>query len=126
MEHFLDGIEWENIVGYSRAIKINNTIEVSGTTAYVNNQVIGILDPYLQTKITIEKIIKAVEGLGGSCSDIVRTRIYVKHIRDWEIIGRAHAIFFSTIQPATSMIEVSNLIHPDMLVEIEATAILTK
>ena len=80
MEHFLDGVIWENKVGYSRAIKVNDTIEVSGTTAVINNEVVGKGDPYLQTQVSIEKIIKAVENLGGKVTDIVRTRIFVKVI----------------------------------------------
>jgi enamine deaminase RidA (YjgF/YER057c/UK114 family) len=126
MEHFLDGVIWENKVGYSRAIKVNDTIEVSGTTAVINNEVVGKGDPYLQTQVSIEKIIKAVENLGGKVTDIVRTRIFVKDISDWEKVGNAHSLFFSSTKPATSMLEISKFIHPDILVEIEATAILTK
>lgn len=117
------GAPWEDIVGYSRAVRKANIIEVSGTTSSDNGQVVGKGDYYYQTKFILEKIVAAIEKAGGSASDIVRTRIYVVDIKNWESVARAHSEFLGAIKPATAMVEVSALINDDLLVEIEATAI---
>ncbi len=118
------GAPWEAIVGYSRAVKIGNTIEVTGTVAVDGDQPVGIGDPYVQTKFIIQKIENVLQQAGGSLTDVVRTRIFVTDIAQWEAIGRAHGEFFGTIRPCTTMVEVSRLIAPEYMVEIEATAIL--
>lgn len=116
--------KWENIVGYSRAVRIGNIIEVSGTTAIdEKGNIIGPNDYYLQTKYIFEKIQKALEQAGGKLSDVIRTRMYVKDILYWQEVAKAHNEFFNTIKPATSMVEVSSLIDDDLLVEIEASAV---
>jgi len=118
------GAKWEDIVGYSRAVKVGNVIEVSGTAAVDGGGVVGKGNAYEQTKFIIMKIEKALKEAGSELKDVVRTRIYVTDISRWEEIGKAHGEFFKNIKPATSMVEVKALIEPDMLVEIEATAIL--
>lgn len=119
------GAKWESIVGYSRAVKIGNHIVISGTTSTGDEgQIVGIGDPYQQTKQIIKKIKTAVENAGGSLKDVVRTRMYVTDIENWEEVGRAHGEYFRDIKPAATMVEVSKLIEPDLLVEIEAEAIL--
>ena len=118
------GAPWEDIVGYSRAVRIADLIEVSGTTATDQGEVVGKGDYYKQTKFILEKIIAAIEKAGGKVSDIVRTRIYVRDIKQWEAVAKAHFEFLGSIKPATSMVEVSALIDEDLLVEIEATAML--
>jgi enamine deaminase RidA (YjgF/YER057c/UK114 family) len=118
------GAKWESIVGYSRAVRIGNHIEVAGTTASEGDVIIGENDPYKQTVYVLQKIEKALKEAGASLSDVVRTRIFATDISKWEEIGKAHGEFFLDIRPATTMVEVSALIHPAMLVEIEATAIL--
>ncbi|MBK7979695.1 MAG: RidA family protein [Ignavibacteriae bacterium] len=115
---------WEDIVGYSRAVKVGPHIYISGTTALnENGNLIGINDPYLQTIQTIKNIELALNKFGAALENIVRTRIYVKNISDWQIIGEAHGEYFRNIKPATSMVEIKNLIMPEMLVEIEADAV---
>ena len=115
---------WEKKVGYSRAVRIGNTIEVSGTVAIKENTVVGIDDPYLQTKRILEIINEVLQEAGAKMEDVVRTRIYVTNISAWEEVGRAHGEVFKDIMPATSMVEVSRLIDPDFLVEIEVSAII--
>ncbi len=120
-----DGVPWENIVGYSRLVKIGNHIEVAGTVAVnENNELIGKGDPYLQTKFILQKIGYYLEKVGSSLNDIVRTRMFVTDISRWEQYGKAHGEIFSTIKPCTSMIEIKSLISPDYLIEIEVTAII--
>lgn len=118
------GAKWENIVGYSRAVRVGNVIEVSGTVASDGNNVVGKNDVYLQTKFILEKIETALKEAEASLNDVVRTRIYVKDISKWSEVAKAHCEVFGNIKPATSMVEVSSLISPEYLVEIEATAIL--
>ena len=117
------GAKWEDIVGYSRAVVMGNTIEVSGTVAVdADNNLVGKNDPYAQTRFILQKVEGVLKGAGFQMSDVVRTRIFVTDISKWEDIGRAHGEFFKTIKPATAMIEVKGLISADYLVEIEVTA----
>ena len=119
------GAKWEDIVGYSRAVRIGNVIEVSGTTAVdEHGNVIGLDDPYEQTKFAIAKIEKALMAAGATLQDVVRTRMFVTDISRWEEIGRAHGEYFREIKPVATMVEVKSLISPELSVEIEVTAIL--
>lgn len=117
------GAPWEEKVGYSRAVRIGNIIEVSGTVALKDGELIGKDNAYLQTKRILEIIKEVLEQAGASLKDVIRTRIFVTDISQWEEIGQAHGEAFRTIKPATSMIEVSQLIDPDYLLEIEASAV---
>ncbi len=121
------GAKWESIVGYSRAVRIGDVIEVSGTCAVDDegNPFAGG-DAYEQTKRILEIIIKAIDNLGGKAEDVVRTRIFVTNIDNWMDVGRAHGEIFGVVRPVTTMVEVSRLISTDYVVEIEATAIVNK
>jgi len=121
--NYSTGAKWEDIVGYCRAVKIGNTLEVSGTVASDGTDVIAKGDFYGQTKFIIEKIEKVLKQADFELSDVVRTRIFVTDISKWELVGKAHGEFFKDIKPVTSMVEISALIDPDYLVEIEVTAI---
>lgn len=118
------GVIWEDIVGYSRAVKIGNIIEISGTTSVApNGEIMGKNDVYEQTVFILKKIEGVLKDYHVGLQNVVRTRMFVKDISLWEQAGRAHGEFFKDIKPATTMVEISNLIHPDLLIEIEASAV---
>lgn len=123
--NYSTGAKWEDIVGYSRAVQVGNTLEVAGTVAMGDQGLVGKGNMYEQTRFALQKIEKVLGQAGFSLADVVRTRVFVTDISRWEEAGRAHGEFFGNIKPASSMIEVSRLIDPDFLVEIEATAIKT-
>lgn len=123
-QNFSSGAKWEAIVGYSRAVRVGNIIEVTGTVA-VNerDEVVGVGDAYAQTAFILQKIEKVLQQAGGTMKDVVRTRMFVTDISRWEEYGKAHGEVFKDIRPCTSMIEVKGLIAPEYLIEVEATAI---
>ena len=122
-EKYSSGAKWESIVGYSRAVNVGNRIYVTGTTATdENSNVVGIGDAYAQAAQAIKNLERALKALGAGLENVVRTRMFVTDIARWEEYGKAHGEFFSEIMPATTMVEVSKLIDPDMLIEIEADA----
>ncbi|NWG18391.1 MAG: RidA family protein [Chloroflexi bacterium] len=119
------GAKWENIVGYSRAVRIGNIVEVAGTTAVdENGQVVGAGDVYAQARYILEKIERALNQAGAARTDVIRTRMFVTDISQWQEIGRAHGEFFRDIRPAATMVEVSALVSPELLVEIEVSAVI--
>ncbi len=125
--NFSSGAKWEDIVGYSRAVKVGNIIEVTGTVAVdENNQLVGENSAYEQTLFILQKIEKILIRAGASLKDVIRTRIYVTDISRWEEYGKAHGEIFNKIKPCTTMVEVKGLIDPSFLVEIEASAIITE
>lgn len=122
-KNFSSGAPWEDVVGYSRAVLIANSLEISGTVATDDNGVVGKNDFYAQTKFILQKVEKVLHQAGFTLQDVVRTRMFVTDISQWEAVGKAHGEFFKHIQPATTMVQVSALIDPDYLVEIEVSAI---
>ena len=124
-QNYSSGTKWEPIIGYSRAVRVGNHVMVSGTTATnASGELVGVGDPYAQTVQVLKNIEIALNSVGAKMSDVVRTRIYLSDIAGhWEQVGRAHGEFFANVRPATAMLEVSALINPSMLVEIEADAI---
>jgi enamine deaminase RidA (YjgF/YER057c/UK114 family) len=120
------GAKWEDIVGYSRAVRIGAIVEVAGTVATgEQGEIVGIDDPYEQTRFIFSRIEHALQKAGGSLKDVVRTRMFVTDITRWQEIGRAHGEFFREIRPASTMVQVAALIAPGLFVEIEATAVIT-
>ena len=123
--NYASGAHWEEIIGYSRAVKIGNVVEVTGTVAVdENNNVVGKDNPYEQARYVLHKIEKVLERAGASLKDVIRTRIFVTDISRWEEFGKAHGEVFRNIKPCTTIVEVKALITPEYLIEIEATALL--
>jgi len=124
-QNITTGTQWEEIVGYSRAVRVGNWVSVSGTTAVdENSAVVGLGDASVQTRFIIQKIEKALIACGASLANVIRTRMFVTDISQWEAVGRVHGEFFSQIKPASTMVEVKALISPELLVEIEVDAII--
>lgn len=117
-------VVWEDIVGYSRAVKVGNVIEIAGTASVKNGEVIFSHEPYQQTRYIIKIIENALKQLDSGLDDVIRTRIYLRNVDDWPEVARAHGEFFSSIKPASTIVAVSSMINPDILVEIEATAVI--
>jgi enamine deaminase RidA (YjgF/YER057c/UK114 family) len=117
------GSPWEGVVGYSRAVRIGDTVHVAGTTAIRDGRVVAPGDAYTQAKVALEIVVEALEECGAVPADVVRTRMFVTDIRDWEAVGRAHGEVFADVRPASTMVQVTALIDPDLLVEIEAEAL---
>ncbi len=124
--NYSSGAVWESSVGYSRAVKIGGLVEISGTTAVNDAEVLHKGDAYLQSVEILKKIQTVLEQAGGSLADVIRTRIYVLDITQWEDVARAHGEVFRDVKPATTMVEVSRLIDPEIVVEIEATAMISE
>ena len=123
-QNISSGAKWEDIVGYSRAVRIGNIVEVAGTTASEGDKIIAPGNAYEQTKYIIQKIERALNEAGANLNDVVRTRMFVTDITKWEDVGKAHGEFFATIKPTATMVEVRALIHVDLVIEMEVTAIL--
>lgn len=124
-QNISSGTEWEEIVGYSRAVRLGNVVEVAGTTAVDDNgNVVGGDDPGAQMRFILQKIENALAEAGATMQDVIRTRLFVTDISRWEAIGRAHGEFFREVKPVATMVEVSGLINPELLVEIEVTAVI--
>ena len=123
-QHYSSNSKWEEIVGYSRAVRVGNVIEVAGTTASDGDNIIGEDNMYEQTIYVFQKIEAVLKQAGATMNDVVRTRMYVTDVGRWEEVAKAHSEYFGSIKPAATMVEVSRLVHPDLLIEIEVTAML--